>query len=68
VACAAPSTKGAVLSQQLGEVCITFCAACGERLRWERNDGEVMECWIGRCECGWLCILHLRTKFDEATS
>jgi hypothetical protein len=47
------------MNDQLGEVCAAFCAACGGRLRWERGAGEVLVCWIGRCECGWLRVLHL---------
>ena len=36
----------------IGEDCITFCAACGARMVWERFAGERYLCWIGRCTCG----------------
>jgi len=54
------------VKQEIGEVCVSFCAACGGRLRWERRAGEVLKCWIGSCDCGWLRVLYLQTVVEEA--
>ncbi len=62
------SWEGSGVNQEIGEVCVSFCAACGTRLRWEQRVGEAFACWIGHCECGWLRVLHLQTVVEEAGS
>ena len=55
------------MKQELGEASASYCAACSRQLRWERNVGEEIECWLGRCECGWLRIIRI-THVVEADS
>jgi hypothetical protein len=49
-------------------MCFSFCAACGDRLVWERRVGEVMERWIGSCDCGWVRVLHVQAVAEERDS
>jgi hypothetical protein len=60
--------KGAAWKQEIGEACITFCPACGARLAWERSAGETHQCWLGRCACGALRVLHLHTLVEQEHS
>ena len=57
-----------VKEQQLGEVCVSFCPACGDRLRWSKNQGAAFECWLGHCECGALRVLRLQHVVAETDS
>jgi hypothetical protein len=54
------------MNDQLGEICVSFCGACGERLRWEQRAGSSFECWVGSCDCGWLRVLHIQEREEKS--